>query len=356
MIMMRTMGRSAKAMLAWAAMLLVAGNSAAQERPSAPRPAPETDVQVPELPPAVIDNALAIDGEEVDAQKIETRLSVEVGVNGTGPYKFIVDSGADTSAVGFRIAEGLQLPLSTPATMVTINSRDIVDRVEVASLELGPTTVNDLILPVLRERDMGGDGMIGIDALAKQRLMMDFDEKVIRIEDSRTKVRSQPGDIVIVAKRRRGQLILTEVDASGIKLDAIVDTGSQVTIGNSALRREFARHKVKTEAATYITGVTGQTARVEVVTLKQLDLGPITLRNVPIVFADVQPFTAFGLADEPALMLGTDILENFSKVSLDFRTRKVRFQLRKCGRQRIVVGPSISRATRMRANDPAACQ
>ena len=197
--------------------------------------------------------------------------------------------------------------------------------------------------------------MIGIDALSKQRLMMDFDEKTIRIEDTRKKVRSQPGDIVIVARRQRGQLILTEVDASGIELDAIVDTGSQVTIGNSALRREFARHKVKTEAATYITGVTGQTARVEVVTLKQLEIGPITLRNVPIVFADVQPFTAFGLADEPALMLGTDILEKFSKVSLDFKTRKVRFQLRKCGRQRVYVGPSTSRATRIRANDPAAC-
>lgn len=337
-------------------MLFAVGAGSTQERPSEPRPATETDVRVPELPPAKFDNALAIGGDEVEAEKIETRLSVDVEINGTGPYKFIVDSGADTSAVSFDIANGLDLPLSTPATMVTINSRDIVDRVEVAAMGLGPATVNDLVLPVLRKRDMGGDGMIGIDALSKQRLMMDFDDKTIRIEDARTKVRSQPGDIVIVAKRQRGQLILTEVDAAGVKLDAIVDTGSQVTIGNSALRREFARHKVKAEAATYITGVTGQTARVEVVTLRQLELGPITLRNVPIVFADVQPFTAFGLSDQPALMLGTDILEKFSKVSLDFRTRKVRFQLRKCGRQRVIVGPATSRATRIRANDPVACQ
>ena len=349
------MTRGKSLILAGAAALMVAGSSAAQERPSAPRPAPETDVQIPELPPAVIDNDLAIGGDDVDAKKIETRLSVEVGINGTGPYKFIVDSGADTSAVGFNIANGLDLPLSTPATMVTINSRDIVDRVEVASLELGPTTVNDLTLPVLRERDMGGDGMIGIDALSKQRLMMDFDKKVIKIEDARRKVRSRPGDIVIVARRQRGQLILTEVDASGVKLDAIVDTGSQVTIGNSALRREFARHRVKTEAATYITGVTGQTARVEVVTLKSLEIGPITLRNVPIVFADVQPFTAFGLQEEPALMLGTDILEKFSKVSLDFRTRKVRFQLRKCNARAIRVGPATTGASRLKANDPVAC-
>ena len=48
---------------------------------------------------------------------------------------------------------------------------------------------------------------------------------------------------------------------------------------------------------------------------------------MPIAFADVPPFKLFGLADEPALLLGTDILETFRRVSLDFRARKVRFQL-----------------------------
>jgi hypothetical protein len=36
----------------------------------------------------------------------------------------------------------------------------------------------------------------------------------------------------------------------------------------------------------------------------------------------------FGLADEPALLLGSDVLEAFRRVSLDFRNRKVRFVLR----------------------------
>jgi hypothetical protein len=65
-------------------------------------------------------------------------------------------------------------------------------------------------------------------------------------------------------------------------------------------------------------------------TVPELELGPVTLRDVPIAFADVPPFKLFGLADEPALLLGTDLLENFQRVSLDFRARKVRFQLRHC--------------------------
>jgi hypothetical protein len=49
-----------------------------------------------------------------------------------------------------------------------------------------------------------------------------------------------------------------------------------------------------------------------------------------MAFADVPPFKIFGLEKEPALLLGTDILENFRRISLDFRSRKVRFQLRRC--------------------------
>ena len=66
------------------------------------------------LPPAVIDDTLAVTGEEIDARKIRTRMTVEVNINGQGPYRFLVDSGADSSVVGIRLAQELQLPLTTP--------------------------------------------------------------------------------------------------------------------------------------------------------------------------------------------------------------------------------------------------
>ena len=85
---------------------------------SKPKPAPPASPgAVPSLPPAAIDNSLAIGGDDVKAHETSTRLNVEVQVNGRGPYHFIVDSGADTSAVGLRIARDLQLPLGTPAIL-----------------------------------------------------------------------------------------------------------------------------------------------------------------------------------------------------------------------------------------------
>jgi hypothetical protein len=61
------------------------------------------------------------------------------------------------------------------------------------------------------------------------------------------------------------------------------------------------------------------------------------MNNVPVAFADIPPFEVFGLRDQPALLLGTDMMENFRKVSLDFKARKVRFQLRSCGRIGIMI-------------------
>ncbi|MFL6830218.1 MAG: hypothetical protein ACJ8D5_06315, partial [Sphingomicrobium sp.] len=73
-------------------------------RLSKPRPAPATPPPVVTLPPATFDPTLAVGGDDVKARKIETRLSVEVHVNGRGPDRFIGDRGADPSAVGLRIA------------------------------------------------------------------------------------------------------------------------------------------------------------------------------------------------------------------------------------------------------------
>ena len=91
------------------------------------------------------------------------------------------------------------------------------------------------------EYDLGGDGMIGIDALVEQRLMMDFEKRVIKAEDAQPAGQMMDGEIVVTARRRRGQLILTQVSAAGLPLEAVIDTGSEITIGNLALRDKLIR-------------------------------------------------------------------------------------------------------------------
>ena len=295
---------------------------------------------MPPLAPAQIDDKLSIGGDAVNARKVESRMTVEVNVNGRGPYHFVVDSGADTTAVGLKVARDLQLPLGTPVILNGMTDRNIVDRVRVASLTLGPSTISNLEVPALKEEDLGGDGMIGIDALVRQRLMMDFDNKVIKVEDAAKPVEHFTDEIVIVARLQHGQLILTHVKAGGFSLDAVIDTGSEITIGNLALRDRLMSRNLNKEWTIATTGVTGKTVDLQLGQLRELRVGSIVLHNIPIAFADVPPFKVFGLSDTPALLLGTDILQNFRKVSLDFAARKVRFQLRRCGATNVTIGTS----------------
>jgi len=317
-----------------------AGETAVAQAPKIQKPRVVPTRPVPPPPTAVIDNKLIIGGEDIKARKVSTRMTVEVKVNGRGPYRFLVDSGADTSVVGLRIAHDLQLQMGTPAILHGTTASALVDRVKVDSLSLGQSTVKDLELPALREVDLGGEGLIGIDALVNQRLMMDFETRVIKAEDARQPAQWEKDAIVITARRQRGQLILTEVRAAGLPVEAVVDTGSEITIGNLALRNKLIRGNQNKFVTVAATGVTGVTMELQLARVGELKLGSVTLRNVPIAFADVAPFALFGLSKEPALLLGTDLLETFRRVSLDFRARKVRFQLRKCGEAGVIISTS----------------
>jgi len=76
--------------IAVAALLSMASASFAQD-PSA------ATVRMPELPSAEFDETLAIGGEEIGARKLRSRMTVDVMVNGTGPHKFVGDSGSGSS-------------------------------------------------------------------------------------------------------------------------------------------------------------------------------------------------------------------------------------------------------------------
>jgi len=299
----------------------------------------------------VIDNTLAIGGSDINARKVRSRMTVEVLVNRRGPYRFLVDSGADSSVVGLRIAQELQLAPGTPAILNSMTSSARVERVLVDELSLGPITVRNLEVPALLESDMGGDGIVGIDALGAQRLMMDFEKRVIRVEDARRPAKWVGDEIVVTARRRRGQLILTKVRAAGFPVEAVVDTGAELTIGNLALRDKLIRKNRDKFFTVGATGVTGVTIQLQMAYIRELELGKVTLQNVPMAFADVPPFEVFGLSQQPALLLGTDLLETFRRVSLDFRARKVRFQLRRCGSTGVAINTASSSIVRLSSNN-----
>jgi predicted aspartyl protease len=350
--------RPLHAALAITAAFALVGATAAPQGADPAAPPERVDpaaAKMPSLPPAELDDTLAIGGTEIDGKKIASRMTVNVHVNGTGPYRFVVDSGADTSVMGQRIANGLRLPMGRRVILNSITDSQIVDRVLVEELQIGPTRVVDLEVPVLRDRDLGAEGMLGLDALVEQRLMLDFEKRLITVDDGRTPLPRYEDTIVVTARLRKGQLILTQVSADRQKLDAVVDTGSEITIGNTLLRDKLLRRDPKLFSAIEVTGVTGTTVTLQIARISKLKIGGVTLQDVPIAFADIPPFKVFGLDQKPSLLLGTDVMENFRKVSLDFHNRKVRFQLKRCAAMAVQLRTTGTYATRLSTDTAAAC-
>lgn len=306
---------------------------------AAPRPASASQAILavpptrPAIPPATIDDTLEVTGDSVKARQIQTRMTVGVMVNGQGPYRFLVDSGADRSVVGAALAARLALPRGAAVTLHGMAGTSRVDTVRVDRLQVGGSSISDLSVPALPETYLGAQGLLGIDALAGQRVMLDFDAKTITVQDTRRPPPRSGGadEIIVTARRRRGQLIVTEAGVGRTGISAVVDTGSEITIGNMALYTAVFRNRRRPPVAipTTLISVTGQTLAANMVVLPEIRLGGLILRNVTLAFVDAPPFALFGLADQPAILLGTDVLETFRRVSLDFRNRKIRFLLRR---------------------------
>lgn len=308
-------------------LLLAALLLAQAPMPPAP-PAVDAPSGVPTIPPATLDDSLEITGDDIPAE-LAGRMYVDARVNGTGPYRFLVDSGADRSVIGARLAARLKLPAERLVHLQGMAGTTDVRTVVVDRLGLGTSVIDGLQLPALPERYIGAAGLIGIDALAEQRLRMDFDTRTVTIEDRRKPVIGEPGEIVVTARRRKGQLILTQCSVAYTRVYAVIDTGSDITVGNFALARAILGRVPPLDRTVTLVSVTGQSFEARLATLPTMRIGGLFIDNVTVAFADAAPFALFGIKDRPALLLGTDVLKSFKRMSLDFRSRKVRFTLRR---------------------------
>ena len=312
-----------------AVIVLLAGPAASTDPPSCPSTPTATTPLSSIAHTAVIDDCLTVDGPEMTARLLDSRMSIGVRVNGSGPFQFLVDSGADRSVIGAALAKRLGLPTSEVVRLNDVAGATSVGTFLVDSLKVGDSTTFAVSAPALPEQSLGAQGILGVDALAGRRIMLDFENDKITLEEATAPEAIAPGEIVVVGRRRHGQLILTEVRVEGLSIYALIDTGSDVTIGNIALLEKVAgsRHPPD-QLAVMLNSVTGRSMPATSVLMRRIDVGGLHIRNLRVAFADVAPFAMFGLADRPALLLGTDALSGLKRMSLDFQKYRVRFQLK----------------------------
>ena len=254
------------------------------------------------------------------------RMTISVNVDGQGPFQFVVDTGAERTVVSRELATALGLDSGGDVTLASISTISRVPSVLLPGLEVGRRTLPMIRAPALLQRNIGAQGMLGVDSLRSQRVVFDFRNQELTLSTSHLEDQNWPADTIVVTGRTRlGRLILTDARIDGQRIRVIVDTGSQVTIANSALRRRLAeRGRLGETRMLELRGVIGDIAMAEYTRAGRIQIGDVHLDDMPIAFADVELFNLLGLGDRPAILLGMDALRMFDRVSIDFAKRRVR--------------------------------
>ena len=257
------------------------------------------------------------------------RMTVPITIGGRGPYRFIVDTGSERTVVSRELAEQLRLEPGATVRMFSMTEVSRVPTAIVPRLRLGRRTVDDIQAPLLAQQTLGADGLIGVDSLVSQRVDLDFRTNEMTVTPSRRREALWDGDSITVTGRSRfGRLILVDASLDGERVYVIVDTGAQVSIANEALRRRLQRRgRLGPTVPLQLMSVTGGTMVVDYGVARRVRLGSAEIRDLPIGFADAEPFRKLELLDRPAILLGMDALQLFERVSLDFATRRVRLQM-----------------------------
>jgi predicted aspartyl protease len=259
----------------------------------------------------------------------DDRMTVPVHLSGEGPYRFLVDTGADRSAVSRELADKLRLKSAGGAELHSVSGVSTVNTARVHDLAFTRTPEKSVDAAVLESANIGADGIVGVDLLRSQRIQFDFEKHSMSIVPSRAPdFQVEPGTIVVEARRKNGRLVVSDATANGQPLTIVLDTGSQVTIGNTALLQRLRGRALADPAQRMeLLSVTGEKITGDYMFINELTIGGIRLANLAVVFTDAHTFKQLNLDKKPALLLGMNAIRAFKKVSIDFANRKFRVVL-----------------------------
>jgi len=256
------------------------------------------------------------------------RIWAPVLINGKGPFRLVLDTGANNSAVLPRVADSLGIPLlgSKQIRVHGVTGTAIVSSIKVDMLEVGDLQIDGTRLPVVADVFGGADGVLGSEGLADMRIFIDFRHDHIEIRRSRGE-RPGVGYERIPLTLSRGRLLTIDVQIGSVRTKAIIDTGAQQTIGNAALREALVRREREWKQQDII-GVTLDVATGDSIQTPPITFGSVAVRGMRVTFTDMFIFEHWNLTREPTLLLGMDVLGLVDALVIDYRLHEMHVRLR----------------------------
>jgi hypothetical protein len=252
----------------------------------------------------------------------EGRVLLEVRVDGKGPYRFILDTGA---AGGGRVSRGLadRLGLKTVAQVVTGDpsgkNRQTVDIVEAGSLAIGDLTLTGVKLavgvlpPKPGHPETEVDGVLGVSLFEDYLLTLDYPARKVRIEKG--SLPPADGREILDFENRHG-VPNVRIEVAGLAVAADVDSGnsrSELVLPGSYLGKVplEGEPKVVESARTSFNEIEIKQARLK----GAVRIGVHSVERPLVDFIEIFPVAS----------LGDAFLRRFA-VTIDPKSHRIRFR------------------------------
>ena len=329
----------------WIAIAWLAFAAAARAQESAPPPGvpPSPAVDAPAAPPAAGAEASAATAEPTTEVTVAApqpryvaptqrdrigRIWAPVFLDGQGPFRLVLDTGANRSAIIPRVVDQLGYRNRTEKTVRVrgVTGTAVVPLVRVGRMEIGDLLLQPAMLPVVQDVFGGADGVLGYEGLLDKRIVIDFRHDSITVKRSR---REPPGAGFETMPIRflRDKLLGVDIMIGNVKALAIIDTGAPGSLGNQALLEALKRAPPEKPNAD-IVGVTLDVEKGNRVRLPTINIQNIRIRGASMTFGDVHLFRHWKMTDKPAIMIGMDVLGVLDQIIIDYRSRELHLRTR----------------------------
>jgi hypothetical protein len=265
------------------------------------------------------------------------RIWAPVYINGQGPFRLVLDSGANHSGITEHVAQllGLTQDSSQQVMLRGVTGSLAVPTVQVKSFSVGDLQSGAQRLPIVTDALGGAEGILGTDGMHNRRICIDFRHDLISITRSRDE-HAPEGYSVVPFETLRGNLLVVAATVGGIATKAIIDTGGQVTIANMALRQALQRRRSQwVGQPTRIEGVTTDVQNADAFDTPPLRMGGIDaargfleIRYHDVSFGDMRIFEHWHLNGEPAMLVGMDALGLLDALVIDYRRHELQIRTR----------------------------
>jgi hypothetical protein len=168
---------------------------------------------------------------------------------------------------------------------------------------------------------------LGVQGFEGLRVTVDFSDDEITIVRSRGQ-RARLHEGIIPATLRFGRLLVVDGYVGRIRVKAVIDTGAETTLGNPALRDALLRKRRDKHAPddAFVIGLNDVSQGGRFLRTPRIRLGDAEIEGLHIIYGDIHVFKLWELEDEPAILVGMDVLGSLERLVIDYRREEIQFR------------------------------